>query len=134
MTPFAPSLLALVALGGAAGSLLRYAAGIWFARWFGVFLPWGTLAVNVAGSAVIGLLGGLMLAGVHLSPESRALVITGLLGGFTTFSAFSLDVGTLALRSPALGAGYLALTLAGGLGAFAMTFGLGHALGRALAG
>jgi CrcB protein len=128
MNPFAPQFLALVALGGGAGSVLRYATGIWCARWFGAALPWGTLAVNVLGSGVIGLLGGLMLGGLPLSNEARLLAITGFLGGFTTFSAFSLDIGTLFLRSPALGAGYLALTLAGGLGAFALCFALGRAM------
>jgi CrcB protein len=128
LNPFAPHLLALVATGGAAGSVLRYAMGIWCARWFGVALPWGTLAVNVIGSALIGLLGGLMLGGVPLSQEARVLAITGILGGFTTFSAFSLDVGTLFLRSPTIAAGYLALTLAGGLGAFAIAFMLGRTL------
>lgn len=128
MNPFAPSLIALVAIGGAAGSVLRYAAGLWCAQWFGAALPWGTLAVNVIGSAIIGLLGGLILGGLQLSPEMRVFLITGILGGFTTFSAFSLDVGTLFLRSPTLGAGYLALTLVGGLGAFALTFALGRTL------
>lgn len=127
MNPFAPQLLALVAVGGAAGSVLRYATGVWCARWFGATLPWGTLVVNVVGSGVIGLLGGLMLGGMPLSNEARLLAITGFLGGFTTFSAFSLDVGTLMLRSPALGIGYLALTLAGGLGSFALCFALGRA-------
>jgi CrcB protein len=128
MNPFAPHLLALVAAGGAAGSVLRYATGIWCATWFGTALPWGTLAVNVVGSAAIGLLGGLMLGGTAIGQEARLLLITGLLGGFTTFSAFSLDVGTLALRSPILGATYLALTLLGGLGAFALAFALGRIL------
>jgi CrcB protein len=128
MNPFAPHLLALVAAGGAAGSVLRYATGIWCARWFGAALPWGTLAVNVSGSAAIGLLGGLMLGGVAIGPEARVLLITGILGGFTTFSAFSLDVGTLALRSPLLAATYVTLTLVGGLGAFALAFALGRAL------
>lgn len=126
---FSPKLLALVAAGGAAGSVLRYLAGIWCASWFGTALPWGTLAVNWLGSAVIGLLGGLMLAGGALPAEARLLLITGFLGGFTTFSAFSLDTGTLFLRSPALAAGYLALTLFGGLGLFAVFFILGRSAG-----
>jgi CrcB protein len=130
MNPFAPKLLALVAIGGAAGSVLRYAAGIWCAAWFGAALPWGTLAVNVLGSAAIGLLGGLMLGGMPFSTEARLLLVTGILGGFTTFSAFSLDTGTLFLRAPWLAAAYLALTLCGGLAAFALFF----ALGRAAAG
>ncbi|MCG7361237.1 CrcB family protein [Roseomonas sp. ACRSG] len=128
MNPFAPQLLALVAAGGAAGSVLRYATGIWCARWFGAALPWGTLAVNVLGSGVIGLLGGLMLGGLPLSNEAKLLAITGFLGGFTTFSAFSLDLGTLALRSPSQAGLYLALTLLGGLGAFALCFALGRAI------
>lgn len=128
MNPFAPHLLALVAAGGAAGSVLRYATGIWCAAWFGVALPWGTLAVNVIGSGVIGLLGGLMLGGAAVSQEARVLLITGILGGFTTFSAFSLDAGTLALRSPLLAATYVALTLLGGFGAFALAFALGRVL------
>lgn len=127
MNPFAPQFLALVAAGGAAGSLLRYATGVWCARWFGIGLPWGTLAVNVVGSGVIGLLGGLLLGGAHMSHEMRLLAITGFLGGFTTFSAFSLDLGTLAIRSPAQAGLYLALTLLGGLGTFALFFALGRA-------
>lgn len=122
MNPFSPLLLSLVALGGAAGSVLRYAVGIWCAARFGTFLPWGTLAVNVIGSAVIGLLGGAMVAGMPLPQEARLLVITGILGGFTTFSAFSLDTGLLWDRSPALALGYLAMTLVLGLGAFALCF------------
>ena len=72
--------LALVALGGAAGSVLRYLALL------AVPAPWGVMAVNVLGSFVIGLV--FVPAGrMGLSP----LVMTGLLGGFTTFSAFSLE-------------------------------------------
>ncbi len=123
---FSPLALALVALGGAAGSVLRYAVGIWAAAWFGTALPWGTLAVNVIGSAVIGLLGGAMLAGMPFPQEARLLAITGILGGFTTFSAFALDTGVLWERSPAAALGYLALTMALGLGAFALCFALGR--------
>ncbi|MFC0409046.1 fluoride efflux transporter FluC [Roseomonas elaeocarpi] len=122
MTPFAPQLLALVALGGAIGSIARYAVGILAIRWLGAGFPWGTMAVNVAGSAIIGLLGGAIASGLPMSNEMRLLAITGFLGGFTTFSSFSLDTGTLFLRSPVLAAGYVALTLAGGLLAFALTF------------
>ncbi|MCQ4160225.1 CrcB family protein [Roseomonas sp. GC11] len=124
--PFSPLLLALVAAGGAAGSVLRYAVGVWCAAWFGTALPWGTLAVNVIGSAVIGLLGGAMQAGMPFPLETRLLVITGVLGGFTTFSAFSLDLGVLWQRGPAVALGYLALTLGLGLGAFALCFWLGR--------
>ena len=88
----------LVAAGGAAGSVLRYAAGIWCAAWFGTWMPWGTLAVNLIGSGLIGLLGGAMLGGLPFPQEARLLVITGLLGGFTTFSAFSLEAALMIER------------------------------------
>jgi CrcB protein len=128
MSPFAPHLLALVAAGGAAGSVLRYSLGIWCLARFGTALPWGTLAVNVIGSAVIGLIGGLMASGMPMSGEARLLLITGLLGGFTTFSAFSLDLGLLAQRSLLTALVYLCATLLFGLGAFAACFWLGQRL------
>jgi CrcB protein len=71
----------LVALGGAVGSVLRYLTGLV------VSFPFGTLAVNVLGSFAIGLLWVTIAARTDLQP----LLITGILGGFTTFSAFSLD-------------------------------------------
>lgn len=71
----------LVALGGAVGSVLRYLTGL------AVGFPFGTLTVNVAGSFAIGLLWVALAARSDLQP----LLITGILGGFTTFSAFSLD-------------------------------------------
>jgi len=122
LSPFAPHLLALVAAGGALGSVLRYATGILCAQWFGIGFPWGTLAVNVIGSAVIGALGGAMAAGMPFPNEARLLVITGILGGFTTFSAFSLDTGLLWQRAPLTSAGYVAATLLLGLTAFALCF------------
>ncbi|WP_419899904.1 fluoride efflux transporter FluC [Roseomonas sp. USHLN139] len=128
MTPFSPLALLLVGLGGATGSLLRYTLGVWSLSWFGAFLPWGTLAVNVIGSAVIGLLGGAIAAGLPFPAEARLLGITGILGGFTTFSAFSLDTGVLWQRSPGLALGYLAATLGLGLGGFALCYALGRRL------
>lgn len=96
-----------VALGGAAGSLCRHAIGLAFA---GAGFPWGTLAVNWAGSALIGAAHGLGLEG-----GTRLLLVTGFLGGFTTFSAFSLETVTLAERSAPLAALYVAASVAGGL-------------------
>lgn len=93
----------LVALGGAAGSVLRYWVQLALnASWF----PWGTLAVNISGSAIIGLLAGLGVAG-----PGRLLFVTGLLGGFTTFSAFSLEAMELYERSIFLAAGYVAASV-----------------------
>lgn len=122
--PFAPHLLALVGVGGALGSLVRYAGGILLARWLGGGFPWGTLAVNLVGSAAIGALGGAMAGGLALPEPLRLLVIVGVLGGFTTFSAFSLDVGVLWLRAPWLAAGYVAASVGGGLALFGAAFAL----------
>jgi CrcB protein len=98
----------LVALGGAAGSLARYGVGLALAGATG--FPWATLAVNWVGSALIGLAFGLGVSG-----EARLLLVTGFLGGFTTFSAFSLEAATLAERSAPLAALYVAASVAGGL-------------------
>jgi CrcB protein len=86
-----------VALGGAMGSVARYACSGLAVRWLGGGFPWGTLFVNVAGSFVIGVLAALVTAGGRpaLGPDARAFFIVGILGGFTTFSSFSLQ--TLAL-------------------------------------
>lgn len=76
----------LIALGGAAGSILRYGCS----RWLNTALfPYGTLAVNVLGSFFIGLLWALFAGDVH--EGKRLLLISGFCGGFTTFSAFSLE-------------------------------------------
>ncbi len=88
--PFAPQTLALVALGGAVGCVLRYLVVVGAARAFGTGFPWGTMAVNVVGSFVMGLL-FVWLTARGLTRFSPVL-LAGLLGGFTTFSAFSLDV------------------------------------------
>ena len=93
-----------VALGGALGSVARYACSITAARWLGAGFPWGTLFVNVTGSFAIGLLAALVTADGRplLGADARAFVIVGVLGGFTTFSSFSLETLNLA-RSGALG-------------------------------
>jgi len=83
--------LLLVALGGATGSVLRYLVGLWSLRQFGPAFPWGTIVVNVLGSLLIGLLAEYVARRLNASAEVRLLLVTGFLGGFTTFSAFSLD-------------------------------------------
>ena len=97
--------VAVGALGGALGSVARYAVSLGAARWLGAGFPWGTLIVNVAGSFAIGLLAALVTADGRpaLGGDARAFVMIGLLGGFTTFSSFSLETLNLA-RSGALGA------------------------------
>lgn len=83
--------LLLVAFGGAAGSVARFLVGQWSLRQFGPAFPWGTLIVNVAGSLAIGFFVELVVRRLNASAEMRLFLVTGFLGGFTTFSAFSLD-------------------------------------------
>ena len=94
-----------VALGGALGSVARHACSIGASRWLGATFPWGTLLVNVAGSFTIGLLAALLTADGRpaLGSDARAFLMIGVLGGFTTFSSFSLETLTLA-RTGALSA------------------------------
>lgn len=91
----------LVALGGAAGSMLRYATGLGATRLLGPGFPWGTLIVNVAGSFVIGLFVEAIARRFDASEPARLLLVTGFLGGFTTFSSFSLDAAALIERGQA---------------------------------
>lgn len=84
-----------IALGGALGSVLRYGVNVGAVKALGVNFPWGTLIVNVAGSFIIGLMTAIFAGYWQPSPEMRVFIITGFLGGFTTFSAFSLDLATL---------------------------------------
>ena len=104
----------LVALGGALGSVARYGVGLAAARWLGLGFPWGTLIVNVLGGLAMGLLAA------RLGPEhesARLLLGVGLLGGFTTFSAFSLETLRLIQHAPAHGALYVAASLVLSVGA-----------------
>ena len=84
-----------VAIGGALGSMARYGLGGLVSEKFGQSFPWGTLVINVTGSFVIGILGALTAPEGKMTPQSRALTIqllvTGVCGGYTTFSSFSLQ-------------------------------------------
>jgi CrcB protein len=92
----------LVALGGAIGSVFRYYVGVWSVRLVGPAFPWGTLTVNVVGSFVIGVFAELIARKFGASTDLRLLLMTGLVGGFTTFSAFSLDTIGLLERGEAM--------------------------------
>ena len=98
-------LLLAIAAGGALGSVGRFVASSAVGHALGTAWPWGTLAVNVIGGFAIGLLAGLMAMRWSVSLELRGFLITGILGGFTTFSAFSLEVMTLIERQAWLSAG-----------------------------
>ncbi|WP_262273015.1 MULTISPECIES: fluoride efflux transporter CrcB [Microvirga] len=83
----------LVFLGAGIGGALRHGVNLGCARYCGTAFPWGTLTVNVVGSFIMGLLAGWLAfkAGENWSQPLRLFLTTGILGGFTTFSAFSLD-------------------------------------------
>lgn len=91
------SLYLWIGLGSALGGMARFGAGVIVAAQFGTAFPWGTLLVNVAGSFIIGFFATLTGDGGRLlvAPSARHFVTTGILGGFTTYSSFSLQ--TLAL-------------------------------------
>lgn len=80
----------LLISGGAIGTLARYSLSGVVHRWFGSSFPFGTLAVNLIGSFIIGLLWG-MFERESLTPNVRSFLFVGVLGGFTTFSSFSLE-------------------------------------------
>lgn len=84
-----------IALGGALGSVARFWCNGLVSEKMGATLPWGTLAVNVAGSFVIGFLGAVSLPEGRLNPQTRAFttqfLMIGICGGYTTFSSFSLQ-------------------------------------------
>lgn len=85
-----------VFLGAGIGGALRHGVNILCARAFGLQFPWGTITVNVLGSLLIGLIAGWLAFRSGGGGQSvRLFVVTGILGGFTTFSAFSLDVALL---------------------------------------
>jgi len=89
----------LVALGGAVGSVARYALGGLTLRWFGPGWPYGTFAANLAGGCLIGLLAGFLAhKGGGDQERVRLLLQVGVLGGFTTFSAYSLETALMIER------------------------------------
>jgi CrcB protein len=94
--------LIYMGLAGGVGTLMRYWLAEWTARRFGETFPTGTLVVNLLGCFLAGLLFYLMLDRYLVSPTVRTVVLIGLLGGFTTFSAFGLQTFTL-LREGEMG-------------------------------
>jgi CrcB protein len=88
-------LYAIVFIGGGIGAALRHGVNIAAARLFGTSFPYGTLTVNVVGSLVMGLLTAYFAFRAGVPQHWRLFLTTGILGGFTTFSTFSLDVAAL---------------------------------------
>ena len=121
-TPTPLAATSLVALGGAIGSVLRYQTGRLLTHILGpavvTAFPWATLTVNVVGSLAMGLLAGLLARHGHGGEHWRLFVGVGLLGGFTTFSSFSLEMMLLVERGqPGQAFVYAAISLLAGLSA-----------------
>ena len=121
-------LLLLASAGGAIGAGGRYLVNIGMGRWLGPGFPWSTLSVNVIGSLLMGLVIEAFALRFQGSMEARTFLTTGVLGGFTTFSAFSLDFATLIERKQQLTAG---MYLAGSVGISIFALFAGMALMRA---
>lgn len=94
-----------IAAGGAIGAAARHGVNVWAGRLLGYAFPWHTLIVNVAGCFFMGLLVEAMALRLNVGNEMRAFLTTGILGGFTTFSAFSLDFALLIERKTFAAAG-----------------------------
>lgn len=121
--------LLLICLGGACGTAARYGVGIAAARWLGVDFPYGTLIVNVAGSFLIGVIHELALSTTAIPETLRLVLAVGVMGGFTTYSAFSYETVRLAERGTAAAALNVLLTMGLCLGGCALGLVLGRALG-----
>jgi CrcB protein len=121
--------LFLIAFGGAAGAVARYAADGWVSSWTRATFPWGTMAVNLSGSLLIGVLFALSVERDLLPADVRGPVMIGFVGAYTTFSTLMLESWRLAED----GAWLLVVANLGGsvvLGLLAVVAGL--AIGRAL--
>ncbi len=118
-----------IALGAAIGANLRYGIGLWAAQRLGTSWPYGTFIINVLGCLAIGFLLTLITNRLTVSEPIRLMLITGLLGGFTTFSTFGYECFSLLNTGNWWGAvGYITGSVGGGL----LAVGLGVGLGRLL--
>ena len=115
----------LIFLGGGIGAALRHGVNVLSVQWFGVTFPWGTLIVNVTGSFLIGVLAAYFAfrGEAVWSQPLRLFLTTGILGGYTTFSAFSLDF-TLLFERGEIGQGVAYVLASVGLSLAAVFLGL----------
>jgi CrcB protein len=126
------SKLAWIALGGAAGTVCRYLVSAWLLAALGAAFPYGTLAVNLLGSFLLGVLYGVGSTSDRIGSTLMLALSTGFMGGFTTFSTFSLDTLKL-VQGGQLGvaAAYVGGTLVGGLVGVWLGYALASAGARA---
>jgi CrcB protein len=125
-----PQLISAVAVGGAIGSVARYLVAVGAGRAFGMSFPWGTLIINVTGSALMGAFASLFAIRWNVSETARAFLTVGICGGYTTFSTFSLDAFYLIERGQAVAAviymvGSVALSVAALVGAMHLVRAIG---------
>ena len=115
----------LVFFGGGLGASLRHFINVSCGRAFGTGFPWGTFIINITGSTAMGLIAGYLALKGDASQPWRLFLMTGILGGYTTFSAFSLDAALLYERgelglSALYVLGSVALSIAGLFGGLAL--------------
>ena len=119
----------IVFIGGGVGSMMRHGVNVAAARLTGTAFPYGTLTVNVTGSLVMGLFAGYFAFKGDASQSWRLFLMTGILGGFTTFSSFSLDFAMLFERGATVPA---MLYVAGSVGISLAAIFLGLYVGRVI--
>lgn len=108
-----------VAIGGALGAVTRYLLAVRLYNQLGIAFPWGTLAVNIAGSLMLGVVLGLVEERDALSPQMRTAITVGFIGGLTTFSTFVFEYWQFMREGdPVRAIAYVALSLVFGLAAF----------------
>ena len=122
-----------VALGGAIGSVARFWLTEASAKWWGAAFPWGTIIANVTGSFLIGLIAALPVMGPRdlTGPMGRQFLMVGIMGGYTTFSSFSLQTLTMVQNGHMAKA---ALNVGGSVVLCLVAVALGYALGAMIGG
>jgi fluoride exporter len=122
-------LLFLATLGGGIGAGARYLIQAGMVRWLGAGFPWWTFAINIAGCFLMGVVVTVVALRFDNSADVRTFLATGILGGFTTFSAFSLDVATLVDDKQLAGAAFY---VAGSVGLSILALYAGLAMAKAV--
>ncbi|QWT22380.1 fluoride efflux transporter CrcB [Bacillus sp. NP157] len=119
-----------VFIGGGLGSMARYGLSVLGMRTLGPDFPWATLLINIVGSACMGVLTGWLAVHGNAPQGVRLFVATGVLGGFTTFSTFSLESVVLYQRGqPGLALAYVLASVAVGIGALVIAMRIARGMG-----